>query len=211
MKTTGILRSIVVSITLFVVALFAPTRAFAHCDGMDGPVVKAARKALETGNVNAVLIWVQKKDEDEVREAFKKVLTVRKLSPEAAALTDMYFFETVVRLHRGGEGAPYTGLKPAGRDLGPAIPAADRALESGSAEPLLKLLTESVQEGIHEHFEDAVAKKDFSKDDIEAGRAYVKAYVEYVHYVERLYEAAQNPVHGHFHESEEASMQAAEN
>ena len=188
---------------LFAVGFWVPGKLSAHCDGMDGPVVKAARTAIETGNVNAVLIWVQKKDEDEVRKAFKKTLTVRKLSPDAAALADMYFFETIVRLHRTGEGAPYTGLKLAGRDLGPAIPAADKALESGSAEPLLKLLTESVQGGIQEHFKEAMAKKDFSKDDIEAGRASVKAYVEYVHYVERIYQAAKAPAEGHYQENEQ--------
>jgi hypothetical protein len=36
---------------------------------MDGPVVKAAQKALETGNVNLVLIWVRKNDEGEIRKA----------------------------------------------------------------------------------------------------------------------------------------------
>ena len=35
--------------------LLAPTAALAHCDGLDGPVVTAARKALESGNVNLVL------------------------------------------------------------------------------------------------------------------------------------------------------------
>jgi hypothetical protein len=211
MKTTGILRSIVVSITLFVVALLAPTGASAHCDGMDGPVVKAAQRALESGNVNTILIWVQKKDEGEVRRAFEKTLTVRKLSPEAKDLADMYFFETVVRLHRAGEGAPYTGLKPAGRDLGPAIPAADRALENRSVEPLLKLVGEKTREGIREHFKEASGKANFDKNDLDAGREYVKAYVEFVHYVERLYEAARNPVHGHYLESDEASMHEAEN
>lgn len=191
---------------LLAVGFFLPGELSAHCDGMDGPVVKAAQRALETGNVNTILIWVQKKDEGDVRRAFEKTLAARKLSPEAKDLADMYFFETVVRLHRAGEGASYTGMKPAGRDLGPAIPAADRALESGSAEHLLKLLTELVQKGTQDHFKDAIAKKDFSRDDIEAGRAYVKAYVEYVHYVERLYEAAQSPVHGHFHASDEASV-----
>lgn len=107
-------------------------RLDAHCDGMVGPVVKAAQQALTAGNANAVLIWVQKKDEGEVKRALEQTLAVRKLSPEAAGLADRYFFETVVRLHRAGEGEPYSGLKPAGRDLGPAIPAAERALESGS-------------------------------------------------------------------------------
>ena len=100
---------------------------------MDGPVVQAARKALETGEVKLVLIWVQKQDEGDIKEAFQKTLTVRKLGAAAKELADRYFFETLVRIHRAGEGAPYTGLKPAGRDLGPAIPAADEAIEDASA------------------------------------------------------------------------------
>jgi hypothetical protein len=31
---------------------------------MDGPVAQAAQKALETGDVNLVLIWVLKDDEE---------------------------------------------------------------------------------------------------------------------------------------------------
>lgn len=182
-------------------------QVLAHCDGMDGPVVKAAQKALETGNVNLVLIWVQKDDEGALKEAFQKTLTVRKLSPDARELADMYFFETLVRTHRAGEGAPYTGLKPAGRDLGPAIPAADKALESGGVEPLMKLLTDTLQAGIRKNFQEALAKKNFTRDDVAAGREYVRAYVEFIHYVERLYAAAHGPAHGHF---PEAGMHAEE-
>src|SRR5512146_3244430 len=180
-------QTFMAAIVMAAVSTFPIRGASAHCDGLDGPVVKAAQTALENGDLNQVLIWVRPEDEDEIKKAFGETLAVRKLNPQAQTLADRYFFETLVRVHRAGENAPYSGLKPAGRDLGPAIPAADRALESGSAEPLLKLLTELVQKGTQEHFKDAIAKKDFSRDDIEAGRAYVKAYVEYVHYVERLY------------------------
>ena len=90
--------------------------AGAHCDTLDGPVVTAAKEALDTGDANPVLIWVQEKDEAQIREAFNKTLSVRKLSPETKDLADMYFFETLVRVHRAGEGASYTGLKPAGLD-----------------------------------------------------------------------------------------------
>jgi len=193
---------------LFVGVLFSPVQTLAHCDGMDGPVVKAAQKALEAGNINLVLIWVQKNDEAEVRKAFEKTLAVRKLGPEAKALADMYFFETLVRIHRAGEGAPYTGLKPAGRDLGPAIPAADKALETGTAEPLLKLMGEMVQEGIREHYTHARTKANFSPDDVEAGREYVKAYVTFIHYVERIHQAVKSP--GHAHAPEPGGMHAEE-
>jgi hypothetical protein len=182
-----------------------PNRGFAHCDGLDGPVVKAAQRALDSGNVNPVLIWVQKSDEAEIRGLFEKTLAVRKLNTQARELADMYFFETLVRIHRAGEGAPYTGLKPAGRDLGPAIPAADKALESGKVEALVKLLTDGMQAGVRQQFKQVTAKKKFGKDDVTAGRDYVKHYVEFIHYVERIHEAAKNPAEGHYPEPQGAS------
>jgi len=171
--------------------------AIGHCDGMDGPVVTLARKALEARNVNLVLPWVRSEDEAEVRAAFEHALAVRALGPQAKHVADTHFFETLVRVHRAGEGAPYTGLKPAGRDLGPAIPAADRALEDGSVDAVVKLLNDAVRMGVHQHFHDAAGRTKFDVDDVRAGRAYVEAYVPYIHYVERLWRAATEAAHGH--------------
>ncbi|MBI2359889.1 MAG: hypothetical protein HYV04_13505 [Deltaproteobacteria bacterium] len=184
-------------IVLLLAVLWGPVRALAHCDGLDGPVVKAAQKAVDTGNVNLVLIWVEKQDEAEIKRAFEKTLTVRKLSPQAKELADMYFFETLVRLHRASEGAPYTGLKPAGRNLGPAIPAADKAIESGSVKPLLKILTDTLNDGVREGFKEVSGKKKFKQDDLEAGRAYVRAYTAFVEHVERIYETTKAEPAGH--------------
>ncbi len=199
-------KSIFASLGLLAVLLLGPNRLLAHCDTMDGPVVKAAQKALETGDVNLILIWVQKKDEAEIKAAFDKTLAVRRLNPEAKDLADMYFFETLVRIHRAGEGAPYTGLKPAGYEPQPGIAATDKAIETGSGEALVKDLTETIHHGVHERFKEVMAKKNFNKDDVEAGREYVKAYVTFIHYVERLYQAAEKPVEGHFHETEKVGM-----
>jgi Family of unknown function (DUF6448) len=175
------------------ILLLVPIDALAHCDGLDGPVVGAARKALESGNVNLVLIWVKEGDEARIRSIFEKTLAVRRLNPEARELADMYFYETLVRIHRAGEGAPYAGLKPAGRDLGPAIPAGDKAIGAQSADQLIKLLTDAAREGINARFHKTLATSRHSKDDVAAGREYVKAYVEYIHYVEQLYQAASGP------------------
>ena len=185
--------------------LLGSSTTFAHCDGLDGPVVKAARQALDTGNLNLVLIWVQKKDVAEIKNVFQKTLDVRKLSPAARELADMYFFETLVRVHRTGEGAPYTGIKPAGRDLGPAIPAGDKYLETGSVEPVVKLLTDAVQKGVREQFNGVMSKRKFNEGDVVAGQKYIGAYVEYIHYVERIYEAAKKPAEGHYPESTDAA------
>jgi hypothetical protein len=172
---------------------------------MDGPVVKAAQAALETGDVNLVLVWVHAEYDAEIKAAFKKTLDVRKAGPEARSVADTYFFETLVRLHRQGEGAPFTGLKPAGRDLGPAIPAADKALETGDVEPLVKLVTGEVESGLRRHFQDAARRSRYEKSDVAAGRDYVRAYVEYIHFAQRLHLAAATPAPGHEEEGEAAA------
>ena len=90
-----------------------------HCDSLDGPVVLAAIRALEAGDVDLVLPYVHADGADEVRRAFDLVVVGRQQGDEARQACDRYFFETVVRIHRAGEGAPFTGLKPAGLDNGP--------------------------------------------------------------------------------------------
>lgn len=182
-----------------VIALILGTAgsALAHCDTLDGPVVNLGRQALEKGDVKMVLPWVAADKEKEIRKAFDLAIAVRGKGEKEKELADTYFFETLVRVHRDGEGAPYTGLKPAGLDLGPAIPAADKALESGNPMPLLKMVNEAIHAGIHKYYMEAREKKAHAGEGVEAGRAYVQAYVPYVHFVERLYKDATTPVsHG---------------
>lgn len=164
--------------------------AWAHCDTLDGPVVAAARNALDTGNVNLVLVWVQQNDEAEIRNAFRKTRNVRKAGGEARELADLYFFETLVRLHRAGEGAGYTGLKPAGM-VEPPVAAADKAIEAGKLQPLGKLVSDRMEKGLHARFDEVMAKRKYDPNDVAAGRAYSSAYVEFTHYAERLYNAAE--------------------
>jgi hypothetical protein len=112
---------------------------------MDGPVVKAARRALEAGDVKLVLPFLHEDGEDEVRQAFAKVLDFTRDGAAAREVAELYFFETVVRVHRVGEGAAFTGLKPAGLDVGPVIPVAERAIDSGSPDELSEVLCEFVR------------------------------------------------------------------
>lgn len=170
-----------------VMLLLSGKSAWAHCDGLDGPVVLAAKEALKTGNVNLVLIWVKKDAEAEIKQVFDHTMKVRKLGTEAQELADYYFYETLVRIHRAGEGAPYTGLKPAGRDLGPAIPKADEVITTGNAKELWTLLSDAVHNGLHDRFMKVQATKKFDPNNVDAGREYVEAYVSFVHYVEAVY------------------------
>lgn len=165
--------------------LMAPEASEAHCDTMDGPVVSTARIALDKGQVTPVLKWVQPAEEGEVQEAFTLALAARQQGGAAREIADRFFFETVVRLHRAGEDAPYTGLKPGG-EVEPAIAAADASLAQGAVEPLITSMTAEVTAGIKTRFAAVIDRRSHAEESVAAGREYVEAYVEYVHYVERL-------------------------
>lgn len=177
----------VVALAVFV--LDAPTAA-AHCDTLDGPVVKDARSALEANDVTPVLKWVAPSEEATIREAFAHAIAVRRLSPEARSLADRFFFDTLVRVHREGEGVAYTGLKAAGSELEPGIAAADRALETGSVEALVAQATGEVAQGLRERHARAGAAREHAGESVTKGREYVAAYVTFIHYAERLLQDA---------------------
>src|SRR5690606_18093316 len=83
--------------------LLLSTPAVAHCDTVDGPVVKDAQRALAGSDVTPVLKWIPKEDEAEIRDAFDMALAVRGESDKVRHVADRYFFETLVRVHRASE------------------------------------------------------------------------------------------------------------
>ena len=174
-----------------------------HCDSKDGPVVKAAIQALNTGNVDYVLPFVPEEGEAEVVRTFQQVLPLHKSPDGAKEVADLHFFETVVRIHRAGEGAPYTGLKPAGLDVGPVIPVAERAIESGSPDELIQVLTETMRVEVTERLAHAMELKRHSGSSVNAARAYVEAMLGLEVWSHSLYLATKAPAHIGSHEHEE--------
>jgi hypothetical protein len=194
MKTILAASAVLMALTLM------PLSAQAHCDAVDGPVATAAVKALDTRNVNLILPFAPAQAEPELNAAFEQAIKVRAAGPEAKALADRYFMETAVRLHRAGEGAPYTGLKPAGTDFGPAIPAAEKALEMGNADDLTTRMMEQVAHGISERYRDAMVHSAVTKQpakavDVIAARERVSAELAFIGYVEGIYLAAKGGMH----------------
>lgn len=182
MKTPRLVAALFLALSLFT----SIPKASAHCDTLDGPVVEAAKLALQKGDVTPVLKWVTKDGEKEVREAFAATMKVRSLGEDVRKLADMRFFETLVRVHRAGEGEPFTGLKPQGT-IDPGFQAADKALHDGEIDKLAAELAKSVQGGIRKRFAEVVEKKKHADDSVEAGRAYVAAYIEYAHFIEAIH------------------------
>ena len=166
-----------------------------HCDSLDGPVVAAARAALTARDVDAVLPFVPEDAEDEVRAMFDRVLPVRALGPEAAEVADRLFFETVVRVHRAGEGAPYTGLRPAGLSHGPVLPLAERAVSTGSAGPLTDFLTTVLREELEQRLERVTALSAAEDRSVADARRYVQAMLGFEVYSHHLFGAMRSADH----------------
>jgi hypothetical protein len=171
---------------LVAVAVLPAGRALAHCDTMSGPVVAAARLALEKEDVTPVLKWVRPEDEKDIRAAFARAVAARSAGKEAREVADTWFFETLVRIHRAGEGAPYTGLAPAGTPIEPSILLADEALSMGDPAKLVRSVSGRVADGVRERFARAAEAKKHAEESVGKGREFVAAYVDLTHYVERL-------------------------
>lgn len=183
-----LLKSKLSMMLLFASFIFIFTKtASAHCDSYDGPVIKDAEMALETNNVNLVLKWVTKEQEKEITTLFRKTFELRNGDKEVYEIVEKHFFETLVRLHRETEGAPYTGLKPAGTTK-QIIQMTDKALKENNVEDFLLKLNNHIDKVVREKYE-KVSKLDKVKDNsVEAGREFVAAYVDYTHTVEAIHD-----------------------
>ncbi|GAB6191345.1 DUF6448 family protein [Desulfocastanea catecholica] len=184
LSTIKLPGAIIALIVFFVMANAG--NALAHCDTLDGPVVADARQALQTGDVSPVLKWVSKDQEGAIKAVYKHTLAVRQLGDEAKTLADAYFFETLVRIHRAGEGAPYTGLKPSS-SIDPAVALADKAIENGSVDQLANVLTTALKNGLTTRFDKVIDAGKQADKSVELGREYVEAYVEFTHFAEGIH------------------------
>lgn len=195
-RTTTALRAMSLTAVGTMILLCTPNRVLAHCDTTSGPVVVEARAAIEKGDVTPILKWVKPEQEAEIKAAFVKTLAVRVKSIEARELADQYFLETLVRLHRAGEGAPYTGIKDG--PLEPIAAMADAALADGSANDMIDRISQHMAKVIQERFGRAVAARQRKDESVNAGRAFVEAYVAYMHLVEGIHDAIVSaPGHTH--------------
>lgn len=177
--------------------IFSSQQAFAHCDSYDGPVIKDAYKALKTNNVNLVLKWINENQEAEIISLFNKTYKLKNSDKEIYEIVEKHFFETLVRLHRETECAPYTGLKPAGKTK-QIVQMSDKAIESGSIDDLMKKFNNHIEIVIREKYNRVLEFEKVKNESTENGRAYVKAYVEYTHILEGIHDMIE---HGAGHEA----------
>lgn len=172
---------------LFLGLWILPQNALAHCDSYDGPVIKDALKALETNDPALVMKWIEAKHEKEVADLFSKTMKYKTADKEIYSLLEKHFLETLVRIHREGEGEPYTGLKPAGSTK-QIIQLTDTALADKDLQTLLEKFNGHVGKIFKEKYEKVIQLEKDKDQSAEKGRAFVAAYVNYTHTIEKMHD-----------------------
>lgn len=180
----GKLMNKLVTLFIFFLLVLSTSVSFAHCDTMEGPLVLDAKKAISQNNVNIVLKWVQAANETEIKAAFNQMMKVRVISADAKDLAEKYFFDTLVRIHRAGEGVAFTGVKPAGTPIDEKVKAADKSIEVGNLSPLKGKISKDDMPELTERFEKVISLKNFDVNNVKAGRGYIEAYVQFFKYAE---------------------------
>jgi hypothetical protein len=192
------LQKLKLTAVLFLVSVMLMTgsNTFAHCDSFDGPVILDAKTALETNNIGLVLKWVASEQEQEITALFSKTYDLRNGDQEIYAIVERFFLETLVRLHRETEGAPYTGLKPEGTTK-KIIRLSDQAIENEDIDHLLGLLNHHLGQVLREKYNEVAALSKVKNESVEKGREYVAAYVNYTHTIEAIHDMLEHGNGGH--------------
>ena len=178
MKKYGV-RGLILGLVAAGIFLLAPVTADAHCDTMDGPAVKDAIRAMDTGNVNYALKWVQPKYEAEVSRAFRMSMKVKDINADTKNLAEQYFVEILLRDHRAGEGVAFDGVKPHGWPVDERVKAADQSIALGNLEPLKGLVEPDKWPELQRRFQKVMSLKAFDVNRVEEGREYIEAYVQF--------------------------------
>lgn len=191
LRLTEKIKHVIFIAMLSVLVLFVSKPALAHCDSYDGPVIIDARKALEVNHQELVLKWISKEQENEVISLFNKTVALKNGDQEIYEVVEKYFFETLVRLHRETEGAPYTGLKAPGTTK-QIIQMSDHALSSGDIDELVTKLNNHIGSVILEKYHKTAELSQKKNESVETGRAFVEAYVDYTHTLEAIHDVLEH-------------------
>jgi len=155
-------------------------------DAGNGPILKAAKIALETGNPNYILIWIPEESENTYKNLLEKTCCERSVRKNTGDCAIGWYFETVNRFHYAGRCPHYVNMKSDGLYGSQIIPDVEGAIESGNFEKIIARIPDSHVADARERFHRVRNKRNYDINNIAAGRAYVSAFITFIEYVQNL-------------------------
>lgn len=152
-------------------------------DMTNGPVMGAAKMALDKGNVNYVLIWVPEESENKLKNLFEKTFCESRAGKDMEDIAINWYFETVKRLHRAGERRLYTCMNPDGSDERSVVPKVKRAIETGEADEIIGFIPKTKEHDFRHRLHHLIEKKNYDVNNVAAGREYVAEFIDFIIYL----------------------------
>lgn len=155
-------------------------------DVIQGPVVKAAKMALETGNVNYILIWLPEESENTLKNLLEKTCCKRSSRMNMQNQAYDWYFATVNRFFSTSRSYDYLKTQFGGLAEKPLVLKVDTAIESGNFEEIRDIIPITHEADAKQRFLHVMNMRNYPVNDIAAGRAYVSAFFDFNRYVHDL-------------------------
>ena len=154
----------------------------------DGPVTKAAKESLETGNANRILIWIPEESENTLKNLLERACCARSTRQDGRNRTAEWYFETVNRLHAASHGLNNLSISTKTPEEKAIILLVEGACESGNFEDIATRIPDTPAGEMRQRFEDLMKKRNsYCEENCVAGRMYVSAFVDFITFVNNLH------------------------
>jgi hypothetical protein len=146
----------------------------------NGPVMRAAKMALETGNADHILIWVPEESENTLKNLLEKTCCERTTQRKARNHSIEWYLQTINRLHSEYYRPHDLNISTKTPEERKTILLVERACETGNFDEIATVMQITSDEEIRQRFNDVLNKSNYDMDNIAAGRAYVSAFTDFI-------------------------------
>lgn len=151
----------------------------------NGPVMSAAKKALETGKAHHILIWIPEASENTLKNLLEKACCERRIQTDGYDHIIDWYFATVRRFHSVGYGPRNLNISLKTLEEKTIISLVERACESGNFEEIAMVIPDIPAGELRQQFNDVMKKRNYDVENIAAGRVYVSEFTDFIAFVNR--------------------------
>lgn len=155
-------------------------------DSHNGPMMIAAKRALETGKAHHILIWIPEKSENTLKNLLEKVCCKRRIQADGHDRIVDWYFETISRFHSGYYGPHNLNISTKTPEEKSIIFLVESACESGNFEEITTVIRDTPTGEMRQRFDDVMKKRNYCEENIAAGRVYVSVFTYFIAFVNNL-------------------------
>lgn len=146
----------------------------------EGPVMHAAKMAIETGNPKYIQVWIPEESENTLKNLLEKVCCERTLQNDPNNPAAAWYFSTVRRLHAAHYGPQNLDISLKTPEEKRIILIAEKACEGGNFDEITTVVRNASWGEMRQCFHDLMKLRNYDVEDTAAGRAFVWAFAAFV-------------------------------